>query len=92
MAFYLSVRIGLCPEAEADRVRRHFLEVGLPTTLSGISQPSWSVDALLDHIGRDKKVKAGKMVYVLVRGIGDAFITSNVDINDVRAVLADALN
>ena len=91
IAFDLSVRIGICPAADADRVRRHFTDLGLPTSLSGISQPSWTVDALLDHMGRDKKVEAGKMVFVLVRGIGDALITSDVDIDTVSAVLAEAL-
>ncbi len=90
IAFDLSVRLGLCPQTDADRVRKHFSEIGLPTTLDGVRQPSWTVDALLDHMGRDKKVEAGRMVFILVRGIGDALIANDVDLDVVRAVLAEA--
>jgi 3-dehydroquinate synthase len=36
LAFGLSVRLGLCPAEDADRVRAHLGAVGLPTTLGAI--------------------------------------------------------
>jgi 3-dehydroquinate synthase len=89
MAFDLSVRLGLCPAADRDRLVRHLEAVGLPT------QPdrsrSWSVDALLHHMTRDKKVKDGRLTFILVRGIGQAFVTNEVPAEPVAAVLADAI-
>ena len=42
-------------------------------------------------MGQDKKVKDGKLRFILARGIGEAFITSDVPREAVLAVLTDAL-
>jgi 3-dehydroquinate synthase len=87
LAFELSVGLGLCPAADAAAVRRHVAAVGLPTDLESVPGVAWSADALIDHMGRDKKVRGGKVSFVLVRGIGKAFITADVDLDDVAALL-----
>jgi 3-dehydroquinate synthase len=38
-------------------------------------------------MGRDKKVVAGSIRFVLLRSIGDAFVTADVALPDLRAVL-----
>ena len=40
----------------------------------------------------DKKVEGGALTFVLVRAIGDAFVTREVAADDVRAVLGEALD
>jgi 3-dehydroquinate synthase len=47
---------------------------------------------LMDLIAQDKKVKRGSLTFILVRGIGQAFIESNVDPAQVRAFLDDKLS
>jgi len=47
------------------------------------------VDELMDLIAQDKKVKRGKLTFILVRGIGQAFIANDVDAAEVRAFLAE---
>ena len=42
-------------------------------------------------MGKDKKISGGRMTFILVRGIGKAFITRDVALDDVRAVLDAAL-
>ena len=42
-------------------------------------------------MGQDKKVLDGKLRFILARGIGEAFITSDVPPDAVRSVLKDAL-
>ena len=37
------------------------------------------LDALMDLIAQDKKVKRGKLTFILVRGIGQAFVATDVD-------------
>jgi len=91
MACDLSVRLGLCPPADAERVRRHLQAAGLPVGLAGINRKDWSADALIARMTQDKKVRAGTLTFVLVRGIGKAFVTRDVALADVRQVLDEEL-
>ena len=45
----------------------------------------------MDLIAQDKKVKRGKLTFILVRGIGAAFIAPGVDAPEVRAFLSEKL-
>jgi 3-dehydroquinate synthetase len=87
LAFEFSARKGLIAASEAERARAHLAGVGLPTYLKDISGGSPGVDELMDLIAQDKKVKRGKLTFILVRGIGQAFIANDVDAAEVRAFL-----
>ncbi len=87
LAFKLSARLGLCPQGDADRLTQHLKTVGLPTEISDIPGERPSTDALLAAMAHDKKVKDGKLVFVLVRRIGEAFVTNDVPVERVREVL-----
>jgi 3-dehydroquinate synthase len=50
------------------------------------------VDTLMDLIGQDKKVKRGKLTFILARGVGSAFVANDVDPRDVRSFLAEKLS
>ena len=92
LAFEFSARRqGLLPMAEAKRVIGHLAEVGLPTRLQDIPGPLPSVDQLMDLIAQDKKVKRGMLTFILVRGIGSAFIEAGVDAREVRVFLSEKL-
>ncbi|MEK9661948.1 MAG: 3-dehydroquinate synthase, partial [Alphaproteobacteria bacterium] len=91
LAFDLSARLGLCPADDAAQVRRHFAAVGLPTGPYDLPGIVWEPDHLIELMGADKKVRDGKLVFILVRGIGDAFVASDIEVDDVRLMLADAL-
>ena len=87
MAFDLSVRLGLCPSADAIRVRRHFDAVGLPANLPG--QRRWWAEDLVAHMHHDKKVRDGKVTFILARGIGRSFVATGIDIVRVQEMLAE---
>jgi 3-dehydroquinate synthase len=87
LAFRLSVKLGLCPGQDAERFTRHLKAVGLPVEIVDIPGPRPTVGALLEHMAHDKKVKDGKLTFVLVRGIGQAFVTSDIPREAVREVL-----
>ncbi len=89
LAFDLSARLGLCPPGDAARVHRHLAGVGLPVRLPprGDGRP-WQVDELVALMGQDKKVKDGRITFILVRGVGKAFIVRDVDPAAVAASLA----
>jgi 3-dehydroquinate synthase len=91
LAFEFSARIGLISAAEAERARAHLAGVGLPTHLKDIPGGAPGVDELMDLTAQDKKVKRGKLTFILVRGIGQAFIANDVDAAEVRAFLSDKL-
>ncbi len=92
LAFELSARLGLSPPADAERVRRHLGKVGLPTHISDIPGGVPGIDALMDLMAQDKKVKRGRLTFILARGIGSAFVAPDVDAAQVRAFLADKLD
>jgi len=92
LAFELSARLGLSPPADAERVRRHLGKVGLPTHISDIPGGVPGIDALMDLMAQDKKVKRARLTFILARGIGSAFVAPDVDAAQVRAFLADKLD
>jgi shikimate kinase/3-dehydroquinate synthase len=91
LAFGFSARLGLAPQADGDRVRRHLNAVGLPTRIAQIPGTALGIDRLMELIAQDKKVKHGKLTFILARGIGQAFTAPDVDPADVRAFLSDKL-
>jgi 3-dehydroquinate synthase len=91
MAFDLSARLGLCPLDHAARLRRHLAAVGLPADLADLEPRIWDPDRLIGHMGRDKKVRDGRIAFVLARAIGEAFVARDVATADVRAMLAEAV-
>jgi 3-dehydroquinate synthase len=87
LAFELSVALGLAPAADALRVRRHLFEIGLPTGPADVPGLPWHPDHLIAHMSKDKKVRDGRVTFVLAHGIGQAFLAAEVDPADVRKVL-----
>jgi 3-dehydroquinate synthase len=92
LAFEFSARKGLISEADAARARAHLAAVGLPTYLKDVPGGVPGIDALMDLIAQDKKVKRGKLTFILVRGIGQAFVENDVSAAEVCAFLTDKLN
>lgn len=90
MAFRLSVKMGLCPAAEAERVASHYAAVQLPTNPLHYAK-NWDSEAMMQHFLRDKKASDGKMTFILTRGIGQAFVTQEVEAALVREVLSEYL-
>ncbi len=79
---------GLCPTGTAARVEKHLRAVGLPTRIAhvpGSERPD--PKALFALMQQDKKVQAGRLTFILMRAIGDAFVTREVEADDVAAFL-----
>jgi 3-dehydroquinate synthase len=88
LAFKLSVELGACSGQDADRFIRHLDLIGLPSAIAAIPGAHPQVDELLAHMAHDKKTKDGRLTFVLVRGIGKAFVANDVPLDSVRKVLA----
>jgi 3-dehydroquinate synthase len=91
LAFEFSARLGLLPDAEAARAIRHLAEVGLPTRPKDIAGGLPDAEALMALMAQDKKVKRGMLTFILVRGIGAAYVEHAIDAAQVRAFLTEKL-
>mgnify|MGYP000458759873 CR=1 FL=1 len=91
LAFELSARMGLCPQEDPSRVRAHLKAMGMKADLSDIAGELPDADGLLELMSQDKKVVDGQLKFILARGIGEAFVTSDVERQVVRGLLEEAL-
>ena len=91
LAFRFSARLGLCGGQEAGRVANHLALAGLPTRLDAVPGGCGGAEALLAAMAQDKKVRDGRLTFILARGIGQSFIAPNIDGAEVRAFLEDEL-
>jgi 3-dehydroquinate synthase len=91
LAAELSARLGMIAQADADRIERHLAEVGLPTHLqdiAGFAQEGLAdADALMALMAQDKKVKRGKLTFILLEAVGRALIAKDVEPSLVRDFL-----
>jgi 3-dehydroquinate synthase len=88
LAFKLSVKLGLCPGQDAERFTRHLKAVGLPSAISDIAGPRPGCGELVAAMAHDKKVTDGKLTFILLKGLGRAFVTRDVPLDAVKEVLA----
>ena len=88
IAFRFSEALGHCATGTAKRVAAHFTAVGLPSRIAHIPGANPGVDALMRLMAQDKKVRRGKLTFIVARGVGEAFITNDVPEARVREFLA----
>jgi 3-dehydroquinate synthase len=77
-AFRFSAKLGLCDPSLGSRVAKHLKAVGLPTHMRDISFNWPNAGELLRFMRQDKKASGGKLTFILVKGIGEAFIAKDV--------------
>jgi len=87
LAFQLSVRLGLCPGQDAERFVRHLKAVGLPSAIADIPGDRPGAAELIRHMAHDKKVTDGKLTFILLSRLGQAFVTRDVPLDAVKDVL-----
>ena len=85
MAFTLSAELGLSQKSDVDRLTAHLSAVGLPTTLPDTR--TWSARRLIGHMAGDKKIKDGRLTFVLAKGIGRSFLTRDVQAQALEAMM-----
>ncbi|MDA9412587.1 MULTISPECIES: 3-dehydroquinate synthase [unclassified Bradyrhizobium] len=95
LAAQFSAKLGMIAEADAMRVERHLIAAGLPTRLqdiAGFAQEGLAdADALMALMAQDKKVKRGKLTFILLEAVGRAVIAKDVEPAPVRDFLKDKL-
>jgi 3-dehydroquinate synthase len=95
LASEFSAKLGMIAKADAVRVERHLADAGLPTRLqdiAGFAQEGLAdADALMALMAQDKKVKRGKLTFILLEAVGRAVIAKDVEPSLVRDFLKDKL-
>jgi 3-dehydroquinate synthase len=69
LAARLSEQLGYLRPADVDRVERLLVRAGLP-----VRAPDLGVGEYIDLMGHDKKVQSGRLKFILLRTLGDAFV------------------
>jgi 3-dehydroquinate synthase len=86
LAARYSARTGLMSGQEAERVAAHIGAAGLPCSLKALGMDC-DGETLKHHMLHDKKMDAGILPFLLMRGIGQTFLAKDVDLGDVAAFL-----
>ncbi|WP_429819997.1 3-dehydroquinate synthase [Ensifer sp. B1-9] len=89
LAHQFSARMNLASPDDATRVEAHLKSVGLPTRMSEIPGTLPPAERLMDAIAQDKKVKGGKLTFILTRGIGQSFVADDVPASEVMGFLRE---
>jgi len=82
MAAKLSERLGHLAGGETARIRTLLERFGLP-----VDPPEGSAAVFMDLMAMDKKVASGRVRFVLLRSVGDSFVSGEVAEDEVTNVL-----
>jgi 3-dehydroquinate synthase len=72
MAAAMSQECGMLDAAQVDRLRRLLERADLPVRIDGVT-----AEVALEHMKIDKKALGGRMRLILLRRIGDSFVTAD---------------
>lgn len=91
LAARLSSEMGLAPLLDAARLAALLERLRLPVAIPPRIAARLDASALLARMQLDKKNRGGRLRLILWRGIGRAFVASDVDSHHVLDLLTDAL-
>lgn len=85
MAAHMSVRLGWLDQSDHDRTHRLLTQLKLPTC----APAAVSAQRMRELMGVDKKVKAGRLRLILLRGIGKSVLSDDFDDETLEATLQE---
>lgn len=91
LAARYSARLGLMSGDDAARVAEAVSQAGLPAKFSALDLGCDGA-GLVQHMLHDKKMDAGTLPFILLRGVGQAFLARDVDLADVARFLDEQLS
>ena len=87
LAFRFSAAQGLCSAQDAHRAAAAIAAAGLPTRLAEVSHQPFQAEALVRHMGQDKKAEGGRLTFILAKALGAAVVAKDVDAHAVEDFL-----
>ncbi len=90
LAARYSARRGELSASDAQRVADAITTAGLP---SDVRQLNLSCDGqkMANHMLHDKKMDAGTLPFILLRGIGEAYLANDIELSDIAAFLDEQI-
>jgi 3-dehydroquinate synthase len=79
----ISRRLGMLSAKDADRLGKLIIRAGLPARI-----PDFDVKKIMQAMTHDKKVRHGRLNFALLKSLGEAFITNDVDAAFVEEVIS----
>ncbi len=92
MAYRLSRKLGICKNSEVEKVENLILKYKLPTKINQIKTISLKRKNIFKKLFSDKKVKEGKLTFILSSGIGKAIIKNDINENTILSFLEEEIN
>lgn len=89
MALRYAVKLGVCPGQDAARAEALLINLGLHTRVRDLDGGPYPPADLLAHMAHDKKARQGRLTLILARGIGQAYVSRDVDIGSLRDFLVE---
>lgn len=90
LAARYSARRGELSNEDAERVAKAVAAGGLTSSLAELDL-TCDGKKLADHMLHDKKMDAGTLPFILLRGIGDAYLAKDVELAHIAAFLDEEL-
>lgn len=85
MACQMSLNLSMIKETDFLRVKKHFQDFGFIIDAKKI-RDDWNINALIKHLYKDKKNEGQKLTFILLKGIGNAVISKDVDLQEFLKV------
>ena len=89
LAAKLSSKLKYCKEAESNRIENHLKSLKLPTELKHLFSKNIKATSLIESMKLDKKNYNNVIRFILIKGIGKAFICDKVEENDLKNFLTE---
>jgi 3-dehydroquinate synthase len=87
LAAQLSADLGLCGADVPERIKAHLENVQLPTQIGDIPGQLPDADKLIGLMQQDKKVRDGKLNFIMLHDIGSAFVTNDIPDNQLHSFM-----
>ena len=81
-AIYISAGKGYARMSDYDDVKALLLDFNFPVSISDIS-----IDKIIEDTKNDKKMVDGHIKFILIKAIGDAFVSDDTSLDDMRGAL-----
>ena len=87
MAFHYAAQQSLCPQDDAARVSAHLEKTDMPQ-IGDVKHLLSDTEALMCHMGQDKKNEGDALTLILPRTIGETYVEKHADQGAVRQFLS----
>ena len=92
MAFRLSNKLGLCDLQDVKKVENLLLKFKLPISIKNYKKVNLKANEIFKKLYSDKKVRNGKLTFVLCSKIGTSFIKNDIPDNVILDFLKEEMN